>query len=170
MDDDTKYSRRVAIGCIVLLGCSLMPAGCTLPRVCRLSDTLTAEEHLTLGVAYEQEQRYDDATRQYQKALDAGLSRARIYLGNAASRSGNYIAAEEHYLRALEHFPRNAALCNNLAWLYYKEGVHLRKAEALAEKAVELEPNSSNFHHTLTSIQAVGRTRQTDRNPEISNE
>jgi hypothetical protein len=47
----------------------MMPAGCALPKVVVLEDTLTAEQHNDLGYVYEQKKIYDLAEKEYLLAV-----------------------------------------------------------------------------------------------------
>ena len=74
--------------------CSMLFAtGCSFPRVIILKDPLTPEEHLNLGVTYEQQGDFDNAIKEYNLAAK-NLPGALLYLGNAhfqkalARRSG----------------------------------------------------------------------------------
>ena len=150
MDDDPRRIARL----LLLSAGLLLVAGCKLPHVRRLSDPLSAQEHLNLGVAYEQDGRYADAEKQFRKALEGGLPQARVNLANVAFLSGDFARAETLYREALAHDPQNATACNNLAWLYHSQGVRREEAIRLAEKAVELSPETEAFRHTLETLRA----------------
>lgn len=155
MDDDAGSNVKCTMVRLAVAGiCCTIFWGCSLPRVHHLSDPLTAEEHLNLGVAYEQQQRYEEAQCEYRKALDAGSPKARAYLGNIAFLTGNLSEAEALYQKAIDDDPQNADVYNNLAWLYYQRGIRYDYAEALAMRAVELDPQNEDYKHTLKSIRA----------------
>ncbi len=133
----------------------LIAGGCSLPRIIVLSDPLTPEEHLNLGVSYEQNNELDAAEREYQ-AASKSLPAAFLYLGNISFRRGDYPEAETYYKQAIDKDPANADAYNNLAWLYYTERRNLDEAERFAMKAVDLDPSKADiFRDTLEKIRAL---------------
>ena len=46
----------------------VLAAGCTMPRIMILSDPLSPEEHLQLGIAYEKKGEFDNAITEYEAA------------------------------------------------------------------------------------------------------
>ena len=136
--------------------CSLLLASsCSFPRIIILKDPLTPEEHLNLGVTYEQQGEFDNAIKEYNLAAKK-LPRAFLYLGNAYFQKGDWKAAEENYLRAIRKDPDNADAHNNLAWLYYTRKEKLDQAEKLALRALELNPAKADvYRDTLEKIRAV---------------
>jgi tetratricopeptide (TPR) repeat protein len=133
--------------------CSLLVvSACSFPRIIILKDPLTPEEHLNLGVTYEQQGEFDNAVKEYNQAAKQ-LPRAFLYLGNAYFQKGEWKAAEENYRRAIQKEPDNADAHNNLAWLYYTRKENLDQAEKLAMKAMELNPAKKDIYRdTLEKI------------------
>lgn len=127
--------------------------GCSLPRIIVLGDPLSPEEHLKLGTAYESKGEYDLAVAEY-KAASRRLPLAHLFLGNVFFLQRNYAAAEEEYRRAIRELPENPRPYNNLAWLYYTEGIKLEEAETLARRAVALAPPGEDgpYRDTLEQI------------------
>ena len=136
--------------------CSLLSAlGCSFPRVIVLKDPLTPEEHLNLGVTYEQQGDFDNAIKQYKLAAK-NLPRANLYLGNAHFQKKEWKEAEGFYREAIELEPDNADAHNNLAWLYYTRKENLDQAERLAQKALELNPAKGDIYRdTLEKIREM---------------
>ena len=133
------------------LSCLLLSASCSLPRIIVLDDSLSPEEHLNLGVAYERKAEYEPAIGEYQKASKQ-INLAYVYLGNIYFQKGDYEKAERAYEKAIDKDPSLADAYNNLAWLYYSKKERLPEAESLASKAVELDPKSETYRDTLARI------------------
>ena len=141
---------------LLLALCSMLLAtACSFPRVIVLKDPLTPEEHLNLGVTYEQQGDFDNAIREYRLAA-TNLPRANLYLGNAYFQKREWKEAEDFYRKAIEAEPDNADAHNNLAWLYYTRKENLEQAEGLAQKAVELNPGKGDvYRDTLEKIREL---------------
>lgn len=133
--------------------CPLLYAtGCSFPRVIILKDPLTPEEHLNLGVTYEQQGDFDNAIKEYNLAAKK-LPGALLYLGNVHFQKKEWKKAEDYYRLAIEKEPDNADAHNNLAWLYYTRREKLDEAEALARKALLLNPGKGDIYRdTLEKI------------------
>ena len=127
-------------------------AGCAFPRIVVLRDSLTSEEHLNLGVAYEKQEEYDNALKEYKLAAK-DLPVAYLYMGNIHFQRGKFDEAEKLYKRSIEKDPANADAYNNLAWLYYVNGENLAKAEAFALRAMQL--NSSKIHIYQDTLEKI---------------
>jgi tetratricopeptide (TPR) repeat protein len=143
---------------LLLALCSLLFAtGCSFPRVIILKDPLTPEEHLNLGVTYEQQGDLDNAIKEYNLAAKK-LPGAFLYLGNAHFQKKEWKKAEDYYRLAIEKEPDNADAHNNLAWLYYTRREKLDEAETLARKALRLNPGKGDIYRdTLEKIQGAKR-------------
>ena len=132
--------------------------GCSIPRIIILKDSLTPEEHLNLGVAYEKQGELDAAIKEYKLAAK-NLPVGYLYLGNAHFQKRELGKAEKYYKKALEKEPGNADAHNNLAWLYYTKKENLDQAENLALKALELNPaKESIYRDTLDKIREMKKT------------
>jgi len=141
---------------LLLALCSMLfAAACSFPRVIVLRDPLTPEEHLNLGVTYEQQGDFENAIKQYNLAAK-NLPRAHLYLGNAHFQRKEWKEAEGFYRKAIEADPGNADAHNNLAWLYYIRKENLDQAERLAQKAWELNPAKKDvYRDTLEKIREL---------------
>lgn len=147
-----KTSSAVLVFSLFLL--FLVP-GCGMPRIIVLDDSLTPEEHLNLGVAYENKGELDAAAREYRAAAKS-LPEGYLYLGNISFRKGEYEEAEDYYRKTIEKDPANADAYNNLAWLFYTEGRNLQEAEDLALRAAELNPAKADvYYDTIEKIRAM---------------
>ena len=87
-------------------------------------DTLTAEEHNNLGVAYEKEGKYKLALREYKRAaeIDKSMVTPLVNTGNVYYKQENYKKAEKYYLKALDIDNSNILAANNLGNVYLKKG------------------------------------------------
>ena len=135
-----RHVRRWAL-LLFLLPAVLAAAGCgRMPRIIVLTDPLTAEEHLALGVAYERNGEFDLAIREYERALrkEKDFFQARVNLGNARLAKKEYGKAEEEYRKALEVRPGDPEATNNLAWAAILTG---ERMEGGAGRAPERLPS-----------------------------
>lgn len=116
-----------------------------MPRVIVLSDPLTAEEHLELGVAYERKKQYDLAIREYERALrkDGQFFRARVNMGNAWLAKEEYGKARAEYGKALAIRPGDPEATNNLAWAAILSGEHREEAASRMEEVLSRRENRS---------------------------
>jgi tetratricopeptide (TPR) repeat protein len=141
-------------------------SGCSLPRITVLEDPLSPEEHLNLGIAYESKKEYDLAAAEYTTA-SRSLPVAYLFLGNILFLQGKYVESEQRYRRAIKELPGDPRPYNNLAWLYYTQGIKLEEAENLARRAVALAPAGGDapYRDTLDQILKArsqgGRSSQT---------
>jgi len=147
-----------ATGWYIILTALFMTISCSLPSVRVFEDALTAEEHLTLGVAYEKRGEFENAVEQYEQAREAGETHADLYLGNAWFGRGDLRRAEGHFRAALRSDPECHEAMNNLAWLIAQQGGDLSEAEALARQALVIANRSgddsvtSEYRNTLETI------------------
>ncbi len=137
-----KHNSKVLL---LLISVLILISRCSLPKIIILGDPLTPEEHLNLGVAYEGGGEFDEAIREYQAAAKK-LPIAFLYLGNAYFLKNDWDQAEIYFKKAIKKDGKNAAAHNNLAWLYLQKGENLEQAEALARKALELDPSKSSVY------------------------
>ena len=127
--------------------------GCSIPKIIVMEDPLTPEEHLKLGVAYEQKGEYDLAIREYESASKF-ITASYFYLGNAYFRKSEYDKAEASYRKAIRKDPGLADAYNNLAWLLYSQNKDLDEARSLALKAISLNPEGkAPYLDTLKRIE-----------------
>lgn len=109
----------------IISGCGYLPI-----NVLLMKDPLTAEEHNDLGVAYENEGKYELAVREYKMAFNKNneLIVPLVNIGNVFLKQGNYSEAEKYYQKALRMNPYDLDAANNLASLYLIVGKEYQKA------------------------------------------
>jgi tetratricopeptide (TPR) repeat protein len=140
---------------VLIALCSLLSAGCSLPRIIVLDDPLSPEEHVNLGVAYEKKGELDSALKEYE-AASKELPAAYVYLGNVYFQKNDLDEAERCYRKAIKKDPGNADAYNNLAWLYYTKRASLDEGETLVLKALELNPSKRELYQdTLDKIREL---------------
>ena len=134
--------------CPIVLLLMLGWAGCALPKIVILQDPLSADEHLQLGLSYEAKGEWDIALSEYQSALNKGGSPSVIqgYLGNVYYAKKDFPSAQKAYRRSLQENPKNATILNNLASLHLVEKTNLEEAEALARRAIEIDPGRKAYY------------------------
>lgn len=131
-----------------------------MPQIVVLNDPLTAEEHLQLGLIYEQKGLIDEALKQYE---EASKNDARGYLlaANLYLKQSKYNEAEDYYRKAIRKDNKLADAYNNLAWLYFIRGENLNEAEQLVMKAIELGRENQDrvkiYEDTLIKIRAKNK-------------
>ena len=136
--------KRNFFHCMLSTVCCLLFFACAFPRIIVLDDPLSPEEHLNLGVTYEQNKEFDSALKEYEKASKK-LTIAYLYMGNIYFLKNDYEKAESFYRKTIDKDPKNADAYNNLAWLYYIKRENLDEAEDLALKAIELDPLKKGY-------------------------
>jgi tetratricopeptide (TPR) repeat protein len=135
----------------------LVFSGCSVPKIVILDDPLTPEEHINLGVAYEKQNNFDAAIKEY-KIASGKLPIGYLYLGNAYFNKGDEEKAEFYYRKMIDKVPGNSDAYNNLAWLHYTRGKNLEEAEVLVLKAIELNPAQEDLYKdTLEKIRQSKR-------------
>lgn len=112
-----------------------------------------------LGKTYLMENKDAQASRQFEDILRGNpeFGDAYYYLGVIRVRQRDYESAEEAYSRAIDLAPTSAKAYERLAHLYGIRGIHIDKAIQLAEKAVDLEPNSPACLNTLSWIHYINK-------------
>ena len=129
--------------------------GCAFPRIIILDDSLSPEEHINLGVAYEKQGELENALKEYEKASQR-IPLAYLYMGNIYLQKNDYENAESNYKKAIRKDARNADARNKLAWLYYLMEKNLDKAENLALEAISLNPSKKDaYQDTLEKIREL---------------
>lgn len=136
---------------LVLIATSLLIfSSCSLPRIIILKDPLSPEEHINLGLSYEEKAEYDAALKEYKTAAK-DIAIAYLYIGNLYFKIGAFDNAEKAYKKAIRKTSDPRAM-NNLAWLYYTLNKDLDRAEELAAEAVKQSPDNQDFVDTLNKI------------------
>lgn len=108
---------------------------------------MKAEEHMTLGVAYESQGEYDLALREYEKTveLDPQNAKAHFAAANILLRFKKFTEAEKGFLAAAKLSPENPSYHNNLGWAYMENG-KLDEATESAKTALKLDPQKKYIY------------------------
>lgn len=72
-----------------------------------------------------------------------------MYLAGVYFENNNLDSSLEIMERAHKIYPKNAAVSNNLSWLYLEKGINLSTAYELALSALETNPKNHFYAHTL---------------------
>jgi len=109
-----------------------------------------------LGVGYEDEKRFPDAQKAFERALQADpkYADAEYQLGILISLNGNSAQAMEHFERAIQINPNHALALAKVGNLYLQSGQFEKAREALL-KAESLDPNNRETEYGLA--QAYGK-------------
>lgn len=136
-----------------LLSVVFAETGCgRMPRIIVLTDPLSAEEHVELGVAYERNGEFDLAIREYERALrkEKEFFQARVNLGNVLLAKKEYGKARREYQKALTIRPGDSEATNNLAWTAILSGEHREEAVEKMEAVLSRPENrSATLYDTL---------------------
>lgn len=154
----TYYSLLIMKALLMFVISVMIFSSCSLPRIIILKDPLSPEEHINLGLSYEEKAEYDAALREYETAAK-DLAIAYLYIGNLYFKKGDFDKAERAYRKAIRKTSDPRAM-NNLAWLYYTLNKDLDRAEGLAEEAVKQGPDNQDFIDTLNKIKERRRNCQ----------
>lgn len=151
--------KKFAIFAMILM---LSASSCgPIPRLIVLHDPLTLDEHVTLGLSYEQKGENDLALQEYNKAIKMSDEdfRPLFYAGNVYYKKKEYNFAEKYYNKALKITPENGDVHNNLAWVYMDTG-QFDEAGMEAEKAVRIK-RSAYYLNTLAHVyDCMGRYKE----------
>jgi tetratricopeptide (TPR) repeat protein len=152
----SRYLRRITY--LLPMFAFILFAGCSLPRIIILDDPLSPEEHLNLGVTYENNGEFENALKEY-KIASKKITIAYLYMGNIYFQMKEYESAEASFRKIMKKDPDNADAFNNLAWLYYVRNENLEEAEALALRAIGLNPSKADIYRdTLEKIKSVRKS------------
>jgi rhomboid protease GluP len=115
------------------------------------SEPGNARAHFNLANAYGTQGRYDKAIAEYRETIRIKPDFAEAYANLAAAydQKGMFDRAIAEYRRALQYDPDSAWVLNNLAWDYVVTDTNLDEAVSLAEKSIQLRPDSTATLHTL---------------------
>jgi Flp pilus assembly protein TadD len=102
-------------------------------------DPLGVDEHMRLGMSYEDQDLRSAASKEYAAALRQRRDYlpALMALGNLAFQGGDLIEAEIFYRKVIRLVPSHAGANNNLAMVFLVRGSRLDRAEKLAKTALE---------------------------------
>ena len=133
-------------------------ASCTALKVLVLPSALTAQEHVDLGLSYEEQGNYDLAEKEYRKALTKEPDWVIPYfnLGNLAYRNLDLSAAQHFFEMALTLDRLNPDVMNNLATVYHEQGKD-EQARTLIGQALSIS-HRNEYLDTLRMIEeSIGK-------------
>jgi tetratricopeptide (TPR) repeat protein len=115
-----------------------------------------------LGVLYYSTGRYGEAVRCLAQAVELGDNTTDTLglMAYALQRTGNSVAAEMAYLRALSAAPENVDWVDGLCGLYV-ESRQFGRAESLARQLVRLQPRETRYWLQLAGT-LIAQERRTD--------
>jgi len=112
--------------------------------------------HWFMGDAYFEKERYEEATKEYQAALDRAPGNSYLYLnlGNVCYRQMKYVEASEYYQRSLDADPQNGQ-----AHLMLGDSLLLQRNPEQAiphlRTALQLDPSLLQTHEKLGKALAM---------------
>ena len=103
--------------------------------------------------------RADDAVKNYKTALkiQPDMAEAHYFLGKIYVEQNQFEPAEKAFQKVIEIQPSFHRAYERLAHLYGQKGSRINKAVTLAEKAVELQPNSAAYLNTLSWLYYINK-------------
>ena len=141
----------IALCCAQLLGRVVPP----LERTAKVAEVLPndAQAHLNYGKALHQAGDVENASRQYQLAIqqDPTLAEAEFFIGLADADSKDYADAVKHYERALALNPKYSQAEFNLASVFLAVGQR-NEARRHLEHSLTLDPSMFLAHQVLGDI------------------
>ena len=152
------FQMKIVILSLILI---FSAAACgPIPRLIVLHDPLTLDEHITLGLNYEQKGENDLALQEYSKAIKMSDDDFRpfYYAGNAYYKKNEYKLAEKYYNKALKIAPDNGDVHNNLAWVYLDTGRY-DNAVMAAVRAVRIKRSPYYLNTLAHAYYRMGRYR-----------
>ncbi|HVH87914.1 MAG TPA: FG-GAP-like repeat-containing protein, partial [Terriglobales bacterium] len=145
-----RLTLAFALLLVVLIGGAFLFQSSTRP-----SKTQQLMRANNLGVAYMNQQKLDQALKQFQQALalDKDNATAQLNLGIALLNLSRVAPAEEALQRAAQLDPRNPAVWFNFGMLHRNNG-EADRAIADFGKAAQLAPDDANTHYFLGDVYA----------------
>jgi tetratricopeptide (TPR) repeat protein len=144
--------------CLLDLG-RAAEAEAVLRRAARVAD---AAAEYNLGMALEQQGRWDEARHHYERALtyDPFHARALNNLAVQFARHGDHVAARKLHARALAAAPDDIEVQTNVATGLLIDG-RTANAIALLRRALSLDPESADAHNALgVALSQAGRLEE----------
>jgi tetratricopeptide (TPR) repeat protein len=99
---------------------------------------------------------FEEALREAQLDEDNDVLNARFYFnyGAAAEQAGLYEKAAELLRKSIALDPANSAeACNYIGYMWAEHNMHLDEAEAMVQRALELDPNNGSYLDSLGWVQ-----------------
>ena len=102
-----------------------------------------AEQHIRRGNQFYGEQKFDQALKEYGRAIELAPNnhRAFFWRGRTYARKQAYDLAEKDFHQTIKLNPKYVSAFNNLGWLYGRRGEN-EKSLIYLNRALELQPDS----------------------------
>ncbi len=115
-----------------------------------VTPTLSASEHVDLGIEYSEQGKFEQAVAEFEKAiaLDPNDANAQRNLGTAYGEQGKWEESLAAYERAVEINPNFGEAYGDMAAAYFNLG-KLAEAIAAGEKGIELAPDYATAYNNL---------------------
>jgi len=130
----------------------LLFTACLFFSSCSSGGAVKAEEYYSLGMAYYDMGKFDEAEKWLNRASAAKrtMTASEYQLGRIAYEAGRYADAVRHFERVLSKDPENIMALKAAAYARIKNG-DLAKAEALYDRVLALVPESADdgFNYAL---------------------
>lgn len=117
------------------------------------------EYHFYLGIAYYQQEKYEDALRVYKEGLPVVPAentqlKSDFYgqIGDISYQMGKIDSAFIAYDEALRYNDKNIVVLNNYAYFLSLANKDLKKAERMSAQTIKLEPNNATYLDTYAWI------------------
>jgi tetratricopeptide (TPR) repeat protein len=112
---------------------------------CASSGAISAEEYFSIGMAYYDMGKFDEAEKWLirAKAKNKTMSASEYNLGRIAFETGRYNEALKHFESILKRDPHNVLALKAAAYTHIKNG-SIEKAEALYSKLLAIIPESAD--------------------------
>jgi len=132
-------------------GCARPDLGCSLPRITVLEDPLSPEEHLSSAWLTKARRSMTSPPPSIQRPRGASCS---VPVPRERPLSPGQVCGSSSVTGGPSRSYRGPRPYNNLAWLYYTQGINLDEAENLARRAVALAPAGGDapYRDTLDQI------------------
>ena len=131
-------------------------------RICRQCLELfpeASEYYFYLGIAYLQQEKYQEALETYQSGLKAIPNENPMLISDFYGQIGDtYFQLEESekafeaYEQALKYNQQNVVVLNNYSYYLSLEKKELDKAERMSAQVIKIEPNNSTYLDTYAWI------------------
>ncbi|MHB9878462.1 tetratricopeptide repeat protein [Pacificimonas sp. ICDLI1SI03] len=155
--DDEDPSAGMARGqeAALLSGLDRKPEALQMLELAASAPGATARDHMLLGDAYQDADRFDDALVAYRTAqtmpIESDDVRWQLFflIGAAEEQRGDWQAAEVALRQALAIAPDEAITLNYLGYTLLDRGMKMDEAVAMIEEAHRLEPNDGHITDSL---------------------
>jgi TolA-binding protein len=158
-----KYAKGISTAGVVLI---LLTLGTLTWRQCYIykdretlwQDTIrknpdSSMAHLNLGIEYNKQNKLDEATSQFNKALQISPNDAKVYnsLGTVLAKKGDLDKAISYFQQALQIGPEYAEVYNNLGEAFRLQG-DFEQAMRHYSEAIRIKPHFADAHYNLGSL------------------